>query len=490
MQKKSVTKNYIYNLIYQILILILPLVTTPYISRMLGAENIGIYSYTTSISAYFILFGSLGIALYGQREIAYKQDNKKEYSKTFWEIVILRAFTILISLAIFYLFFVNGNNSYKEYYQILLIEIIGTTIDISWLFQGLEEFKKTVIRNTLIKIISIISIFIFVKNANDLKLYFIIYVLSVIIGNGTLWISLPKFIDKVKIKELNIFKHLKPTIMLFIPQIAIQVYTLFDRTMIGAIITDKSEVGYYDQSQKIIKMLLTVVTSLGPVMLTRISSSFINGEKKQVVAYMKKSFNVVFLLAFPMIFGILAVSNRFVPLFFGEGYDRVIILMNVITPIILLIGLSNVIGTQYLLPTKRQREFSISVICGAIVNFAINLALIWNYGALGASIGTVIAEGTVTAIQLYFVRKDFNIKEILKGTRNYLIASLTMFVSCYSIGIFIEEGISPLLFEVVIGIIIYGEILILLKDELVEDIFKKIKALIGIEEREEENAEK
>ena len=222
----------------------------------------------------------------------------------------------------------------------------------------------------------------FVKEPEDLKIYFIIYVVSILAGNASLWISLPKFVDRIKIKELNIFKHLKPTIVLFIPQIAIQVYTLFDRTMIGAIILDKSEVGYYDQSQKIIKMLLTIITSLGTVMLPRISNSFANGEKERVSVYMRKSFRMVFLLSFPMIFGIIAVSNMFVPLFFGQGYDRVIILMNTITPIILLIGMSSAIGTQYLLPTKRQREFTISVVCGAIINFIMNISLIWRFGAI------------------------------------------------------------------------------------------------------------
>lgn len=141
MAKKSVTKNYIYNLMYQIMTLILPLITAPYISRVLGAENIGIYSYTLSISAYFILFGSLGIALYGQREIAYKQKDKEKYSITFWEIFFLRILTMSIALVLYYFIFVKGKQ-YQVFYKVLILEIIGNCIDISWLFQGLEEFKK------------------------------------------------------------------------------------------------------------------------------------------------------------------------------------------------------------------------------------------------------------------------------------------------------------------------------------------------------------
>lgn len=473
LKKKSLLKNYIYNLIYQVLVLILPLVTTPYISRVLGAENIGIYSYTLSIVTYFILFGSLGVALYGQREIAYYQKDKKKYSIIFWEIVILRAITMTISLILFYLIFVNGNQ-YQIYYKILILELIGNCIDISWFFQGLEEFKKTVIRNMIIKLISVISIFTFVKSQNDLKIYFWIYVLSTSIGNASLWLYLPKFLTKVKIKELHLFRHLKPTLGLFIPQIAVQVYTVLDRTMIGAIISDKSEVGFYDQSQKIIKLLMTIITSLGTVMLPRIANTFASGEKEKINNYMKRSFNMVFLLAFPMIFGIISVSKAFVPIFFGEGYDKVAILMNVISPIILFIGLSNVTGTQYLLPTKRQKEYTISVIIGAITNFIMNACLIWKFGAIGASIGTVIAEFTVTAVQLYFVRNDFDFKQIIKISKNYVISSIAMFIVCIIIGSVVKSNMISIIIQVIFGVGIYGVCLLALKDEFVNSIIKKV----------------
>ncbi len=477
--KKSVTKNYIYNLAYQILIIILPVITTPYISRVLGVENIGIYSYTLSISAFFILFGSLGIALYGKREIAYLQKDKKKYTMAFWEIFILRVITMAISLIIFFLTFVR-NGDYQNYFKILILEIIANCVDISWFFQGLEEFKKTVIRNMVVKLISVVCIFTFVKTRQDLTKYFMIYVLSMLIGNGSLWLYLPKFLVKVKFNELNVKKHIKPTITLFIPQIAVEVYTILDRTMIGTIINDKSEVGFYDQSQKIIKMLLTVITSLGTVMLPRIANNFANGKKKKINKYMKKSFSMVFCLAFPMIFGIISVSDIFVPKFFGEGYEKVAILMNVISPIILLIGLSNVIGTQYLLPTKRQKEFTKSVVCGAIINFIINMSLIWKFGAIGASIGTVIAEFTVTVVQMYFVRNDFNVWKILKSSRNYLFSSLIMFVVCLVIKSIVRKPYFCMALQVALGGIVYLTILIILEDKFMFDIIDRIRKKVKI----------
>ncbi len=472
--KKSLTKNYIYNLTYEILALIMPLITTPYISRILGAENIGIYSYTTSITAYFILFGSLGIAKYGQMEIAYLQGKSDKYSKTFWEIVILRFMTMAVSMFIFYLTFVRGYQ-YQIYYTILLLELLANCLDIGWFFQGLEEFKKIVIRNIIVKIASVISIFVFVKTSNDLHIYFWIYALSALLGNISMWTYLPKYIKKIDFRKLDILKHIRPTIGLFIPQIAIQIYTVLDKVMIGTIIPDKSEVGYYEQSQKVIKILLTVVTSLGTVMIPRMANTFINGEKDKLHEYMKKSFTFVFLLAFPIIFGIISVAKNFVPLFYGPNYDKVVILMSVISPIVLIIGLSNVIGTQYLLPTKKQKEFTISVIAGAIVNFIINMLLIWKFESVGASIGTIIAESCVTAFQFYFIRKEFDIKEILKLTKNYLISSIVMFAICMIIGQVIKDRSQCLITQVVTGVITYGTCLIILKDQLVCTVLDKIK---------------
>lgn len=474
MSKKSITKNYIYNLIYQIMVLILPLITAPYISRVLGAENIGIYSYTLSISAYFILFGSLGIALYGQREIAYKQKDKEKYSITFWEIFFLRILTMTIALILYYFIFAKGEQ-YQTYYKVLILEIIGNCIDISWFFQGLEEFKKTVTRNMVVKLISVVCIFLLVKTQNDLYIYFWIYVLSILIGNISLWLYVPKYMSKVKLKKLHFLKHLKPTIALFIPQIAMQVYTLLDKTMVGAIISDKSEVGYYDQGQKIIKILLAVITSLGTVMLPRIANTYSRGEKEEITRYMKKSFNMVFILAFPMIFGIIAVSKAFVPVFFGPGYEKVVILINAISPIILLIGLSNVTGTQYLLPIKRQKEFTTSVVCGAVVNFILNSCLIWKYGAIGASIGTVIAELTVTLVQIYFVRKDFDFKKIVKLSRNYIVASIIMFIVCLVVGQVINNNLISVAVQIIVGGLIYALCLLMLKDEFIYEMLNRLK---------------
>ena len=472
--KKSITQNYIYNLIYQILVIIVPLITTPYLSRVLGAENIGIYSYTLSITTYFILLGSLGVSTYGQREIAYVRDNEKLRTKTFFEILIMRTITLTISIIIFYFSFAN-NGEYSMYYKILLLEIIANMIDISWFFQGQEEFKKTVIRNTIVKLISVVCIFLFVKTQNDLSKYFLIYVLSTFLGNLSLWLYLPKYIQRIKIKELKIWRHFKPTIELFIPQIAMQIYTVLDKTMIGAIVEDKSEVGFYEQAQKIIKLLVTIATALATVMVPRMANTFANGEKDKLKEYMNKSFKFVLLLVFPLMLGIVSIANKFVPIFYGEGYEKVIYLIIVISPIILAIGLSAVIGTQYLLPTKQQKKYTISVVIGSIVNFIFNIIFINLWQSIGASIATVIAEFTVTGIQFYLMRKEIKLLDVLKMVKKYCISGIIMFIISIILGFLIKDNLLSIIVQICVSAIVYMGLLLSMRDELVVEAINKVK---------------
>lgn len=471
---KSVTKNYIYNLMYQLLVIVLPILTTPYLARVLGPKNIGIYSYVLSISAVFIFLGSLGVTLYAQREIAYNQNDREKYSIIFWEIFTLRLITMLVSIVVFYLIFIFRKNEYTFYFIILLFEIFSNIFDISWFFQGLEDFKKTVTRNIVVKLISVLLIFIFVRDINDLNNYFYIYIFSVFVSNLSLWFYLPKTLNKISIRKLNIKKHLKDITLLFIPQIAIEIYTVLDRTMLGYIILDKSEVGFYDQSQKIIKLLLSLVTSLGIVMLTRIANNYSHGEHKKIKQYIFKSFNVVLFLSIPMILGLISVSDSFVPIFFGDGYDKVSIIMKVISPILLTIGISNTIGVQFLLATGRQREYTISVILGAIVNLCMNVLFIPKLGAIGAAIGTVVAEFSVTVVQLFFVRKKIKLIELIKLMKNYVIAGILMYLCCLIPEYLFESNYLLIISKVIIGVCCYTFVLFLLKDKFIFEIKDRI----------------
>ena len=311
--------------------------------------------------------------------------------------------------------------------------------------------------------LSVVCIFLFIKTPNDVIKYMCIYVGTTFFGNALLWWNLRKYINKISLKNLDLKKHLKSTVLLFIPQIAIQIYTVLDKTMIGTILNDMTEVGYYEQSQKIVKILLTIITSLGTVMMPRIAKLYAEKDKKQIIEYMYRTFKFVFMLAFPLMLGIVSVSSNFVPLFFGEGYDPVIKLLNVTSPIILFIGFSNVTGSQYLLAVKKQKEFTISVVLGALVNFTLNMILIRTYKSFGAAIATVIAELTVTCVQLIFVRKTFNLFKVLKSSLLYFSSATIMFIVSCVIDWIINDKIYSILIQFFISAIVYFVLLILFK---------------------------
>lgn len=497
MARKSVAKNYIYNLCYQILIVVLPIITTPYISRVLGAENIGIYSYTYSIVSYFILFGSLGVALYGKREIAYVQQNVKERSKVFWEILLFRTVTILIATVAYVIFFMNFELEYKTYYIILILEVLAAGLDISWFLQGLEEFKKTVTRNIIVRLLSVTAIFVFVKSADDLVKYTLIYSLGNFLGNLMLWVYLPRFMKGANIdfKSLNIKRHIVPICMLFVPQITEKIYNMLDKTMIGMLVSDKSEVGFYEQAQKTIRILNTVVASLGIVMVPRMATIFENEGKEKVQATLKKSFGFVFFISVPLTLGIISILSNFVPMFYGPGYDKVKTLIVVLSPVILLMGIENVIGTQYLIPTKQQKKYTISVTCGLILNLILNYFLIIKWQAIGAAIATVISQFVVDMIQLYQVRKEMNLKEMFKPLVRYLLVGILMFVICIGIGyifdnkVFGENNINVSEYikyivtigvQVCFGAVIYIGVLILSKDDLIMPVINNLKTRLKL----------
>lgn len=473
MPKKSITRNYLYNLAYQVLILILPLVTTPYLARVLGAEGTGIYSYTYTIVNYFVLFGSLGVALYGQREIAYAQQKKQKRKKIFIELVIFRFITISIAIAIYYFLFIRIGE-YGTYYRILLFELIAGAFDISWFFQGLEEFKKTVTRNILVRTISVALIFIFVKKRENLTTYMYIYSLADFIGNLTLWLYLPKYFKGVKVGKINLTAQIKPIILLFIPQITVKLYNMLDTTMLGKMVVNKAETGYYEQSQKIIRLMLTIVTSLGTVMVPRMANMYANGEKKQIKYYMKRSFSFVFMLSFPMMFGIISISKVFTPIFFGEGYEKTAILMSIISPIVLLMGVANVLGNQYLLPTKRQKEYTIAEGIGVGVNFVLNYICISLWSSVGACIATVLSQVVVDYVEFRFLKNEIRLKSVIKLSYKYLFASIIMFIACNCVKLIVSTGIISLILQIVVGISVYGFILIRLKDEYLYMLLRKI----------------
>lgn len=477
-KKKSVKINYFYNLIYNLLTLLLPLLTTPYLSRVLGVENIGIYGFTNSIVTYFVLFGCLGTTLYGQREIAYVQDDKEKQSKVFYEIFFVKLISMFISILLYgFSFCLDGTLSL--YYQILLIYLVANVFDISWYLQGIEEFDKTVIRNLIVKVLSIILIFVLVKKADDLWIYFTIFASSELLGNITMWIYVPKYLNKPNFKRLNLKRHLKPILMLFIPQIAIKVYTVLDKTMIGVISGNMNDVGFYEQGQNIVRALIVIITAYGTVMASRIAYTYKNSDKKETIKYLKSSFRFSWLLGIPLMLGTIAVADKLVPWFFGDGYDPVSNIIKFTSPLIIAIGLNNVLGMQYLVPIGRQKDFTTAVVIGALSNFILNNILIRLFGTIGAVIASVLAETIILIYELYVTRKEFNWLMIFNGVFKYLIAGIIMFIIIYNVELHLGVSLLNTFIVFIIGVITYFIMLLLLRDSYILDnlniLLKKVK---------------
>ncbi len=472
MGKKSIKRNYIYNVIYQILLLVTPLITTPYLSRVLGADSIGKYSYVNSISAYFTMFATLGITTYGQREISYIQQDRGKRSITLWEIKSVQIVTSLIAAAAYVLFALSQTDSL--FYLVFLFNILAVAADVTWFFQGLEEFGRIVLRNVIFKVISILCIFLFVKTRENLLLYGLDLTLVSFLSNVSFWFDLPKYVDKPKKGTLKPLRHIRTIITFFIPTIAVEIYTVLDKTMIGVITQDPFENGYYEQALKVSKMALTLVTSLGTVMLPRIGRHFQNGEQGAVQSLIYRAYRFVWLLGIPLCLGLIGISDNFVPWFFGNGFLKVVPLLCILSFLILAIGINNVTGIQYLIPTKRQNLYTLTVITGAAVNFCLNMVLIRFMGAMGAAVASVAAETVIAILQLWIIRKEISPRNVFSCGKNYWLAGLAMLLCLKIWDHFLGASIWNTCFMTVCGAAIYIVILYVTKDTFFMSILKTV----------------
>lgn len=489
--QKSLKKNFIYNLIYQIFLVVVPLAVTPYVARVLSPIGIGKYSFSYSLITYFTMFGSLGFGYYAQREIAKFQNNSIKQSIVFWEINICRLFPVFIALTTNIIFCLT--NLYKEYtglMYIFSINIFAIIFDIAFFFQGNEDFGKIVLRNVVIKSISIVLIFSLVKNENDVWLYTILNSLMLIISNLSLWPSLFGRLSKVSIRSLKPFKHMKGTIKLFIPTIATTIYTVLDRTLIGLLISDTYVViengvevikryadlenGFYEQAEKLAKMTLAIISCIGTVMIPRNSKEFSEGNVETGKSNVIFSMNLVWLIGVPIMLGLIGTSSNFVPWFYGNGYEKCITLINILSPLILIIGFSSVIGLQYLVPTGHDLIFGLILFGGAIINLILNLLLIPILWSFGAAIATVLAEFIITVTMFILIRKDFSIKNIFTNSWKYIISGLIMFVVTFVLSKNLYSSFLNSIVIVFIGILIYFFILLILKDKIVYTLFQKV----------------
>ena len=348
-------KNIILNLVYQILLLFTPLITTPYLSRILEPDGIGTASFTMSVQAYFTMFAVLGTAGYGIRQIAMLRDDRCQRSKMFWEIELLVVFTTTMALSCWGVF-IYISDDYSIYYAILSLGILAVIFDISWFYSGIEDFKSIVLKNSVVKIVSVILIFAVVKSKEDLWIYILILSLSTLIGNLSLWVNLKQFVDKVSLHELRPWQHFAPAFEYFIPSIAISVYLVLDKVLIGVLTNSAFQNGFYEQAHKIVGVAKALTfSSINSVLGSRISYLFSEKRFDEIKVHIAKSIDLILLIGIGITFGIISVADIFVPLFFGKGYDQVVILLSSLCPIVIFSGISSCVGSQYFTPLKNSQ---------------------------------------------------------------------------------------------------------------------------------------
>ena len=456
----KVIKNYLYNLSYQILTIILPIITVPYVTRIFTSEALGNYIFYNSIVSYFSLFAMLGIGVYGTKQIAAASD----VSSTFWNIYAIQLIASILAIVVYLIVAFSIPQMSGVIPLIVGITLFANMMDISWLFSGKEDFKKITIRNIVVRLIGVISIFTFVKSSDDLYLYVFLIVIFDFLGQFVMWVPAKKFIKRPSFNAKVIKKNLHPIVLLFLPQVAISLYVVLDRTLLG-LLGSYSDVGIYEQGQKLISILLKVVSSLGVVMLPRVANLLSERRDKEAQNMVKFSFILYNLIIFPMIFGLISVNEVFVKLFLGQNFQDVKYVLYVIVFNIMFVGWTNILGYQVLVVRNKNKEFMLSTTIPAFVSVAVNIAVIPFFGYIGASITSVVVEILVFAIQWYYSRNIIN-KNLLfnKDLVKIICSSLVMFgavMSCkMTLGL---DGIIGLIVYLAVGGISYLGMIFLLK---------------------------
>ena len=468
----KIIKNYLYNLSYQILTIILPIITVPYVTRIFTSEALGNYVFYNSIVSYFSLFAMLGIGVYGTKQIAAASD----VSSTFWNIYVIQLIASILAISVYVIAVFSIPQMGGIIPLIVGITLFANMIDISWLFSGKEDFKKITIRNVVIRIIGVISIFTFIKSSDDLYLYVFLIVIFDFLGQFVMWVPAKKFIKRPSFNTKIMKKNLHPIILLFLPQVAISLYVVLDRTLLG-LLGSYSDVGIYEQGQKLISILLKVVSSLGVVMLPRVANLLSERKDREAQNMVKFSFILYNLIIFPMIFGLIAVNEVFVKLFLGQNFQDVKYVLYVTVFNIMFVGWSNILGYQVLVVRNKNKEFMLSTTIPAFVSVAVNIAVIPFFGYIGASITSVVVEILVFAIQWYYSRNIINKKLLFnKDLVKIILSSLVMFGAVMLCKMTLGfDGIVGLVIYLVVGGISYLGMLFLLKTVNIKEMKEMLK---------------
>lgn len=477
-RRTSNTKvNLIYNIAYQILAMILPLITAPYVSRVLGAEGVGKYSYSASVAMYFVYFGMLGVLNYGNRSIAKIRDNYENRCKTFSSIYYLQIMTASVAILCYIVYVIVFSGDIRTLSWIQLIYVFSAMLDISWLFFGLEEFKLTAQRQMLLRIITLILIFAVVKDSGDLNKYAAIICGSNCLNSVILWFFLPSRIKFCKVTIKDILVHFKPCVVLFVPLIAMSVFGVMDKIMIGKLVSYNAA-GWYENADKIVLMSSSIFASFNAVLMPKISNLLAKDDKTSAMRYFGISMELVSFLAIAISFGMIAVAQEFVPVFYGDGYEPTIALMKGLAIGVPFLGWAQIYRVLYLVPAGKDEIYLKSTVYGAIINFILNLTLISITGAVGAVWATVISQIAIVVFQAVQVKDEINFLQYSKSIALYYCVGIVMLIIVRKSANYLPTNLTGLLVEVLIGGVVYilGSfvVLFIMKRELLYDLTSKI----------------
>lgn len=445
----NLRKNFIYNILYQVLAIVLPLATSPYLSRVLGAEGMGIYSYTYSVAYYFFMFAMLGVNNYGNRCVARARGDTGALSRVFWSIWALQAVLALATTAgyIAYSVMLSGSPSVA---LIWVPYVLSAGLDVNWLFFGLEEFRVTVGRNFVVKLSTFALTFLLVRGDDALPAYIFLMSVSYLVSVMVLWPFVRKRVRSYLPSPCEVAARVKPNLVLFVPVVAVSLYTVLDRVMLGQM-SSMEQTGYFESALKVAQMPFTLISALGTVMLPRVSNLMARGESGEARRYLGVSMWLALMLSSVFAFGLAGVADVFAPVFFGQGFEACGPLICALVAEMPFMAWANVLRTQYLIPAGRDRAYVLSVIVGAVVNVVVNVALIPPLGAMGAAMGTVAAEAAVCIVQAWSVAGELPQGRWLVENLPFFAIGAAMFTAVRALGSSMGASITTLAAQIALG---------------------------------------
>lgn len=448
-------KNFLYSISYQIFVIILPLITAPYVTRILGAKALGVYSKSQALANYFLLFAMLGVNNYGNRAIARVRENHENTNKTFWEIYFFQIITAVISSCVYLIYSFSFVSSNQVIYLMQFFYVISSLLDINWFCFGMEKFKLTSIRSIIVRILTVFAVFLLVKSKNDLWLYTFIMSFSFILSNIVVWPFVLKQIKYVRPTCKGIKRHIKPNFILFWPVIAVSLYNIMDKLMLGWFSTNE-EVAFYTYAERIIAIPTTLILALDNVIMPRMSNMYVSEANSSKIKYLMDNVMLfAMFMASAMSFGLAGVSEVFAPWFYGDSFSRCGYFIFLLSPIIIFKAWAGALRTQYIIPTGRDKIYVFSLTAGAMVNLMINLLLIPRMNGIGAIIGTIVAELVVCFLQFYWCRNDIDIKNYLMNGLSFCVFGAVMFFVVKALSNISGNPLITLTVQVVSGAFIY-----------------------------------